>query len=321
MDDIPVDYATIKFGNDFVPIHGGHFNISEMKESLEVIIEGQCFNISLSKNSEFCLWRFYHCDLIVLDSDGNRLENFTVYLNDMKLGPVSRIVVPLGTSMLRISTQHAIYSLSINVSAPIRMSITLPLSDLNIVLMSKEGFPLKNQESVLRSDNSEEYILSTDEFGFARLSSFPHGIYKISLLGQEKTLIHNSSIKQRLTIDVIGDLSVEVGNSYLLFPTRISVKLTSINGQPSRNSTVILKCDGSEYRSFTDSSGTVVFYIPPSISACSNVSASACGITKSLTIYRNPAPMMILTLFLIIVIFLVSKRMRDRWSARGNEDE
>ncbi|MEM3365027.1 MAG: hypothetical protein QXM93_01260, partial [Candidatus Methanomethyliaceae archaeon] len=126
LDDAPVNNAVVNFGNHTFSVDGGHFYIPEPKDSFQVTIDGQSFNLSLQEGCPIYLWRFYHCDLMVLDSEGNRLGNFTVYLNDSSLGQISKVILPYGESVLKISTRYAEYSLRVNVSSPSRISVTLP---------------------------------------------------------------------------------------------------------------------------------------------------------------------------------------------------
>ncbi|MEM2880525.1 MAG: hypothetical protein QXP73_01280 [Candidatus Methanomethylicaceae archaeon] len=310
LDDAPVNNAVVNFGNHTFSVDGGHFYISELKDSFQVTIDGQSFNLSLQEGCPIYLWRFYHCDLMVLDSEGNRLGNFTVYLNDSNLGQISKVVLPYGESVLKISTRYAEYSLRVNVSSPSRIRVTLPVSDLDIFLMSKDGFPLKNRALTLKFENSSEFVLTTDDRGYAKVYAVPHGLYTINVLGQERRFIHNSSIRQRFTIDVVENISVAVENAYILFPTRISVKLFSLDDRPSINSLVTLKYEGIEYRDFTDSLGEASFYLPPSLSICSDVVVSASGITKDTKICRSPAPIILVGFLIGILSFYISKRIK-----------
>ncbi|MCX8181773.1 MAG: hypothetical protein N3D12_01515 [Candidatus Methanomethyliaceae archaeon] len=309
LDEKPVNNAIVEIGNYNFTVNGGHFYISgtNMYSWFRVTIEGQTFNLSIPEGDPFYLWRFYHCDLIVFDSEGNRIGNFMLYLNGMSMGQSSRVIVPYGESLLKIATRNAEYSLKINISAPSRVSITLPVSDLEILLTSKDGFPIKNQTLKLKFEDSSECLLTTDDRGFARLNSAPHGAYTIGVLGQEMSFIHNSSIKKRFTIDVVEKVSILVENAYLLFPTRVSVKLFSFNGRPSINSLVTLECEGMEYRGFTDSNGEVAFYLPPSLFMCSNLTVSTCGLMNYTKIYRNPAPIVLFGLMMGALAFYVSK--------------
>ncbi|MEM4234972.1 MAG: hypothetical protein QXU75_07470 [Candidatus Methanomethylicaceae archaeon] len=310
LDDAPVNNAVVNFGNHTFSVDGGHFYIPELKDSFQVTIDGQSFNLSLQEGCPIYLWRFYHCDLMVLDSEGNRLGNFTVYLNDSNLGQISKVVLPYGESVLKISTRYAEYSLRVNVSSPSRIRVTLPVSDLDIFLMSKDGFPLKNRALTLKFENSSEFVLTTDDRGYAKAYAVPHGLYTINVLGQERRFIHNLSIRQRFTIDVVENISVAVENAYILFPTRISVKLFSLDDRPSINSLVTLKYEGIEYRDFTDSLGEASFYLPPSLSICSDVVVSASGITKDTKICRSPAPIILVGFLIGILSFYISKRIK-----------
>ncbi|MGQ9759211.1 MAG: MSCRAMM family protein [Candidatus Methanomethylicaceae archaeon] len=299
LDDAPLKDATVILGNQKFTIENGYLDLAAVNQSwIEVLIEGQDFNLSLPTGSEFCLSRFYHCDLLIFDSSGNLLQDFGVSINGSDLGRRSRIIVPSGRSILKITTQYMEYCLGIDISAPTRLSITLPVSDLNILLTSHYGNPLKNQSLTLMDNNSIECALMTDSRGFVKLASLPHGIYTLSISGEEITFLHNSSIKQRFTIDPVKYLSVEVENSYLLFPTRVLVKLITSEDLPLPNFYVELEYDGTKLWGFTDQSGAISFYIPPSISTSSDIQVSTSGISKSIRIYRNPAPLILSFVFM-----------------------
>ncbi|MBC7113907.1 MAG: hypothetical protein H5T34_07855 [Candidatus Methanomethyliales bacterium] len=308
LDDAPVNNATVMFGDQVFTVNGGHFNIPGAYDWLKVTIEGQCFNLSIPKERPINLWHFYHCDIVVLDSGGKYVNNFTLYLNDISLGQISRVIVPSGESLLKIVTRNSEYSFRINVSSSSRISITLPASDLEILLTSKDGFPVKNQTLLIKFENSSEYLMKTDDNGFVRLDSAPHGLYTISVLRQERTFIHNSSVRHRFTIDLIENVSVVVERAYLLFPTKVLVKFSSTNGRPSINSPVTLEYEGTEYIGLTDSDGQVSFYIPPSLSTYGNISVMTGGVRYNAEIHRSPLPLMLVILMMSALIFSVSKR-------------
>ncbi len=317
LDDVPMKDATIIFGNKTLTNATGHFYIPiEEQTCVEVVIEGQHFDIPISNEYDFHLYRFYHCYLNILDSSYNKLADFEVYLNGRDLGSRSQIVAPSGGSLLKIKTPHMEYSMSINVSAPTRLSITLPVSDLNVVLTNRYGKPVQNQSFILRDMNSIEYQLTTDDRGFARLSSLPHGVYTMSIGNEERFFVHNSSAKQRFALDLIRDLSVEVENPYLLFPTRVAVNLLSPEGFPLINSYVTLRYDGSQLGGFTDGSGSVYFYISPSISMCSEISVTASGLTKYIKVCKDPAPLIALLLLVGSLIVYISKTMKIQLSGK-----
>jgi hypothetical protein len=311
LDDAPVNNATVLFGDQTFTVNGGYFNIPGACDWLKVTIEGQCFNLSIPEGSPVNLWHFYHCDLVVLDSGGKYVDNFTLYLSNISLGQISRFIVPSGEALLKIVTRGSEYSFSINISSPSRISITLPASDLDILLTSKDGAPVKNQTLLIKFENSTEYLLRTDDNGFVRLDSAPHGLYTISVLGQERTFIHNSSVRHKFTIDLIGNVSVVIERAYILFPTKVLVKVSCTNGRPSINSPVMLEYEGTVYRGFTDSDGQVSFYIPPSLSTFSNISVMTGGATYNAEIHRSALPLMLVGLMMGALIFSASKRMKD----------
>ena len=139
------------------------------------------------------------------------------------------------------------------------------------------------------------------------MNADPHGLYILQAFGQEIRFIHNYSIRQKFTLEIIENISVSVENAYLLFPTRVSVKLFTIDNRPSINSLVTTEYDGMEYSGFTDNTGKVSFYLPRSLSMCSNVTVSTSGITNETKICRDPAPIAILALMMSNISFYISK--------------
>lgn len=302
LDDVPVK-ATVLLGDKNFTTGNGHLYIPMVNQSwMEVLIEDQSFNVSIPFGSDFCLYLFYRCDLFVFDSSGNRLSDFKVSINGKDLGYRSYIIAPWGGSVLKITTPYTEYCVDINVSAPTRISITLPVSDFNMLLTSSYGSPLKNQPLTLSGNNSINLILTTDGYGHAKLPSLPHGIYTMYVSGEQRTFLHNSSIKQKFTVDPVKDISVEIENSYLLFPTRVSVKLITLEDLPLPNCYVELEYDHSRLGGFTDHTGHIFFYIPPCISMYSDIQVNTSGINRTIRIYRNPAPLLLPFIFVGIMI-------------------
>jgi hypothetical protein len=315
LDDAPAVNATVIAGGNIIGAREGHAILpSGGNLSLQVILEGNTLNAAIRPLDGFAALRFYHVILKLLDASGNRLDNLEVYVNGSRAEDPRRLIAPYGESTLVILLQGAEpYTTEINVTSSTAITVTLPVSDLNLLLTSQMGTPLANQSAALTSNSSGgDYPFMTDRNGRVRVEEIPHGVYLVSCHGVSQLILHNSSATHTLRFDPACNLTVDIKNPYILFPTEVSVKVVDNNGRPLSKTEVVMDFGRERHVKVTDGTGSASFYLPPSISLTDEFDLTAPSISKHVTINRDPLPILLVPAVLVFLLLL-----RIKWSRQN----
>ena len=315
LDDSPAVNATVIAGGSIIGAGEGHAILSSGGNlSLQVILEGNTLNATICPLDGFAVLRFYHVHLKLLDASGNRLDNLEVYINGSRVEDPRRPIAPYGESTLVILLQRAEpYTTGINVTSSTAITVTLPVSDLNLLLTSRMGTPLANQSAVLTGNSSgRDYPFVTDRNGRVRVEEIPHGVYSVSCHGVSQLILHNSSATHTLRFDPACNLTVDIKNPYILFPTEVSVKVVDNNGRPLSKTEVVMDFGRERHVKVTDGTGSASFYLPPSISLTDEFDLTAPSISKHVTINRDPLPILLVPAVLVFLLLL-----RIKWSRQN----
>jgi len=315
LDDAPAVNATVIADGGIIGAREGHAILpSGEKLSLQVILEGNTLNATIHPLNGFAALRFYHVNLKLLDASGNRLDNLEVYVNGSRTEDPHRPIVPYGKSSLMILLQGAKpYTSEINVTSSIAITVTLPVSDLNLLLTSRMGIPLANQSAILMGNFSGgDYPFVTDRNGRVRIEEIPHGVYSVSCCGVSQLILHNSSATHTLRFDPACNLTVDIKNPYILFPTEVSVKVFDNNGRPLSKTEVVMDFGREKHVKVTDGAGSASFYLPPSISLTDEFDLTAPSISRHVTVNRDPLPILLVPAVLAFLLLL-----KIRWSRQN----
>ncbi|MBM5804923.1 MAG: hypothetical protein FJZ49_02490 [Candidatus Verstraetearchaeota archaeon] len=315
LDDAPAVNATAIAGGDIIGAREGHAILpSGGILSLQVILEGNTLNATIRPLDGFAVLRFYHVNLRLLDASGNRLDNLEVCINGSKTADQRRPIAPYGKSTLVILLHGGeSYTTEINVTSSTAITVTLPVSDLNLLLTSRMGTSLANQSAVLTGNSSGRgYPFVTDRNGRVRIEEIPHGVYSVSCCGMDQLILHNSSATHTLRFDPACNLTVDIKNPYILFPTEVSVKVFDNNGRPLSRTEVVMDFGGERHVKVTDGTGSTSFYLPPSISLTDEVDLTALSISKHVTVNRDPLPILLVPAVLAFLLL-----MKIRWDRQN----
>jgi hypothetical protein len=315
LDDTPAVNATVIADGGIIWAREGHAILpSGGNLSLRVILEGNTLNATIRPLDGFAALSFYHVSLKLLDASGNRLQNLEVYVNGSKAEDPRRPIAPYGESTLVILLQGAEpYTTEINVTSSTAITVTLPVSDLNLLLTSRMGTPLANQSAVLTGNSSgRDYPFVTDRNGRVRVEEIPHGVYSVSCCGVSQLILHNSSATHTLRFDSACNLTVDIKNPYILFPTEVSVKVFDNNGRPLSKTEVVMDFGRERHVKVTDGTGSASFYLPPSISLTDEFDLTAPSISKHVTVNRDPLPILLVPAVLAFLLLV-----KIRWSRQN----
>ena len=315
MDDAPAVNATVIADGGIIGAREGHAILPLGGNlSLRVILEGNTLNATIRPLDGFAALRFYHVNLKLLDASGNRLDNLEVYVNGSKTEDPRRPIVPYGKSSLVILLQGAEpYTSEINVTSSIAITVTLPVSDLNLLLTSRMGIPLANQSAILMGNSSGmDYPFVTDRNGRVRVEEIPHGVYSVSCCGVSQLILHNSSATHTLRFDPACNLTIDIKNPYILFPTEVSVKVFDNNGRPLSKTEVVMDFGREKHVKVTDGAGSASFYLPPSLSLTDEFDLMALSISRHVTVNRDPLPILLVPAVLAFLLLL-----KIRWSRQN----